>query len=85
MEADPTGPFVAACGSDRSPSSKGQCADPTDTWDLAAGQIPIEITKIRFEFLDGFALGQVIWELFEVAKPHPLVLPMDVTSGVHAN
>jgi hypothetical protein len=30
-------------------------------------------------------LGQVIWELFEVAKPHPLVLPMDVTSGVHAN
>src|SRR6185369_6147816 len=64
-------------------SSNGQCAHATDTWNLATRKVLVEITKILFEFLDGFALGQIVGELLEIAKPHPLVLPMDVTSGVH--
>ena len=50
---------------------------------LAACQIPVDVTKVLFQFAQRFALGEIVRELFEVSEPHFAVLPADISSRTH--
>ena len=50
---------------------------------LAAGEIAIEVSKILFELSEGLTLCEVIRVVLEVAEPHLIVQPVDVTCGRH--
>src|ERR1035437_3696625 len=86
--ASPRGELVStlvfpACESGPSASSDGKFSDSADARDLAAGQVPKEITEILLQVRKRLALGQVVGELFKIAEPHAAILPVDVTGRVH--
>src|ERR1035438_9816357 len=86
--ASPRGELVSplvfpACESGPSASSDGKFSDSADARDLAAGQVPKEITEILHQVRKRLALGQVIGEFFKIPEPHAAILPVDVTGADH--
>jgi len=53
--------------------------------EFSANQIFVQIPKAVLKVFQRFSLGQVVGELFEIAKPHAMVLPMDIASDAHAS
>jgi hypothetical protein len=75
--------MLPACGSGPFASSESQFSYPPNARNLSTRQVPIQIPKVILEFRQSFALGHVVGEFLEVAEPHALILPVDVTGALH--
>lgn len=83
----------AVCGDTRVPRSwrSGRDASsdierrcPAYGWNVAAGEIGIEIAQMHFQVLEGLSLREVVWELLDVAQPESAVLPVHEPQRIHA-
>ena len=56
----------------------------TNTWNMPVGKISINILQILLKFLDGLTLGHVVMVIFEIAQPHILIVPINVSDCIYA-
>jgi len=43
----------------------------------------MDILEIFLQFLKGLALGLVVGIFFQIPKPHLIVLPINISNGIH--
>jgi hypothetical protein len=74
---------LPTCGSDPPASSHRKFGDLTDTGNLTAREVFVQIPEILLKIGKRFALSQIIWKVLEIPEPHFTVLPMDVPGPTH--
>lgn len=50
---------------------------------LGGREINVEVSQVFLKVFQSFSLSHIVWKPFEVAEPHPVILPEDIPSGAH--
>ena len=77
--AEPTHILAAQVGEpDRHVSCDRQFGDVTDSGNLSAEEVCVDVPKVFLEIFQSLSLGHVVGKFLQVSQPHIAVLPVDI-------